>query len=166
MSHWNVPVVSIERRIWLSGQFGSPLSKLHLSERNSMWGQGLTVDCSMDFVNLSSFFEARNATFLSVAEEIHPSVALGKFIPVETYIWKFIHLVRHLTGWLPYRTDFDRCQGSSSVNFPPEISGCCSDSERLVTISVHNSRHCNHSWLHIPSDTMGIWTHVARHVSA
>jgi hypothetical protein len=106
------------RRIWLSGQFGSPLSKLHLSERNSMWGQGLTVDCSMDFVNLSSFFEARNATFLSVAEEIHPSVALGKFIPVETYIWKFIHLVRHLTGWLPYRTDFDRCQGSSSVNFP------------------------------------------------
>ena len=75
----------------------------------------------MDFVNLSSFFEARNATFLSVAEEIHPSVALGKFIPVETYIWKFIHLVRHLTGWLPYRTDFDRCQGSSSVNFSLRI---------------------------------------------
>ena len=55
----------------------------------------------MDFVNLSSFFEALNAKLLSVAEEIHPSVALGKFIPVEIYTWKFIHLVRHLTGWLP-----------------------------------------------------------------
>ena len=36
--------------------------------------------------------------------------------------WKFIHLVRNLTGWLPYRTVFDRCQGS--VNFPSGDSGC------------------------------------------
>ena len=26
-------------------------------------------------------------------------------------------------GGYPDRTDFDRCQGSSSVNFPPDISG-------------------------------------------
>ena len=64
-----------------------------------MWGQGLTVDCSMDFVNLSSFFETLNAKLLSVAEEFHPSVGSGKFIPVETYILE-IHPSCETSDWV------------------------------------------------------------------
>ena len=72
-----------------------------------MWGQGLTVDCSMDFVNLSSFFEALNAKLLSVAEEIHPSVASGKFIPTETYILE-IHPFCETSDWVASIPDLFR----------------------------------------------------------
>ena len=49
-----------------------------------MWGQGLTGDCSMDFVNLSNQASSKLLTLrqlLSYAEEIHPSVAFREIHP-------------------------------------------------------------------------------------
>ena len=89
---------------------------------------------------------------LSVAEEIHPSVDLGTSsllrhrLEIDPF-WD-IWLGGFHTG--PISTV---AKGHRQLIFPPEISGCCSDSERLVIISVHNSRLCNHSTFPI---TMGI----------
>ena len=75
----------------------------------------------------------------------------------------FFHYSRHIVyqlGGYPYWTNFDRCQGSHQQTFPPDISGCYHESLRLVNTYDHISRLCNHLWLHFPSDTTWVWTHV------
>ena len=76
----------------------------------------------------------------------------------------FFHYLRHIVyqlGGYPYRTDFDRCQGSSSVDFPSgHFRVLLWVFLRLVNTYDHIFRLCNHLWLHSPSDTTWVWTHV------
>ena len=84
--------------------------------------------------------------------EIHPSLRYNyRDIPV---------------GGYPYRTNFDPCQGVSSVDFPSGYFRVYNDTKRLVNTYEHFSRLCNHFWLHFPSDTTWVWTRIARLMSA
>ena len=84
--------------------------------------------------------------------EIHPSMRYNyRDIPV---------------GGYPYRTNFDPCQGVSSVDFPSGYFRVYNDTKRLVNTYEHFSRLCNHFWLHFPSDTTWVWTRIARLMSA
>ena len=50
-----------------------------------------------------------------------PVIRLTLSLLLALFEWNFFHFSRHRgyqLGGYPYRTDFDRCQGSSSVDFP------------------------------------------------
>ena len=51
-------------------------------------------------------------------------------------------------------------KGHHQWTFPPDISGCYLETLRLVNTYDHIFRLCNHMWLHFPSDTTWVWTHV------